>query len=115
MSTSRIAAAMLALSTATAFAADHVNCPRMVMTAEGAVHTLSDARVFQDSPSKKVEIKPVHGYFDVGAAMGTGGADTFDLVCIYGGTTDTQTLAVPRTATACTVADAGSGTVASCH
>ena len=111
MSPSALAAAMLALSTAIAWADEHVNCPRVVMSAEGAVHTLANAKVFRGPTSKNVELTPVHGNFDVSA----GGGDAFNLVCVYNGTTDTQTLEVPKAAKACDVADAGSGTVASCH
>ena len=115
MSSSRPVAIFLALSTASASASVHVNCPTKLMTAEGNVHALSDARVFQGPMSKKVEIVPVHGNFDVGQIQGTGGGDPFNLVCTYEGTKQTQTLEVPRTATTCDVADAGVGTVAGCH
>ncbi len=106
---------MLALSTATASAAVHVSCPMKLMAADGTVHALSNARVFQGLVSKKVEIVPVHGSFDVARIQGTSGGDAFNLVCVYEKTAETQTFEVPRTATTCDVADAGAGTVAGCH
>ena len=115
MSFSKSAAIILALSTASASASVHVNCPTKLTTAEGRVHALSDARVFQGPMSKEVEIVPAHGNFDLGQIQGTGGGDPFNLVCTYEGTKETQTLQVPRTATTCDVADAGAGTVAGCH
>ncbi len=86
-----------------------------LMTAEGTVHALSGARVFQGPVSKTVEIVPVHGNFDLGQIKGGGGGDPFNLVCTYEGTTETQMLEVPRSATTCNVADAGAGTVAGCR
>ena len=115
MSFSRSAAAMLALFTASASASVPVRCPMKLMTAEGTVHALADARVFRGPASKRVEVVPVHGSFDVGQSPGTGSGDPFNLVCTYEGTTETQTLEVPRTATTCNVADAGAGTVAGCQ
>ncbi len=115
MLSSKYISILFALFTGSATASVHVNCPMKLMTAEGTVHALSDARVFQGPVSKKVEIVPVHGNFDVGQIQGTGGSDPFNLVCTYEGTKETQTLEVPRTATTCDVADAGAGTVAGCR
>ena len=106
---------ILVLSSVSAFASAQVKCPMKLMTAEGTVHALSDARVFQGPVSKNVAIVPVHGNFDLAQVQGTGGGDPFNLVCTYEGTTETQTIEVPRTATTCNVADAGAGTVAGCR
>ena len=115
MSHSRLAALILLLTTAAASAAVRVSCPRLIMTAEGATHPLSDAKVFQGPASAQTELRPVHGSYDIGETRSKGRGDPFNLVCTYEGTQDTQTLEVPKAATTCNVADAGSGTVAGCR
>lgn len=115
MSLVKCAAVVFALSTTVASASGAVKCPRLLMGDDGTVHTLSGGRVFQGAVDKNVEVKLVHGHFDMSEVQGSAGREAFNLVCVYGGTAETKTLEVPSGAAGCDVADAGSGTVAGCR
>ena len=94
-------------------AAGRVACPRIEVPAEGATHSLASARVLQHPATSNVEVRSMHGHYDLPAR--TDGAGAYSLVCAYNETTDTQTVEIPSSATTCDVSDAGSGTVAGCQ
>ena len=114
MPSSRLVAVLFVLSTVTASAAVRVSCP-LTITVSDDVHPLSGARVFHGLASGKAELVPVHGSFDLAGTAGTRGVGTFNLVCVYSGTKEVQTLALPSDVSSCDITDAGSGTRVGCH
>ncbi len=114
MPSNRLVAVLFLLPTATASAAVRVSCP-LTITVSDDVHPLSGARVYHGPASGKGELMPVHGNFDLGGAAGTGGGGPFNMVCVYSGTKEVQTLALPSDVSSCDITDAGSGTRVGCH
>ena len=108
----RLTAVLLLLSMATASAAAPVTCPLRITVSED-VHPLSSARVFRGPVADRAELVAVHGHFEFGGIAG--GKVPFNLVCVYTGTTEVQTMALPQDVSICDITDAGSGTRVGCH
>ena len=106
--------AILVIHSVTAAAGATVTCPLSVLVGE-ETHPLSKAKVFRGPVADKDELLSVHGSFDLSGANVSSSGKPLSLTCIYSGTDETRTMALPSGLSACDITDAGSGTRVSCH